>query len=101
MLCDILLLLTPYLLQDISTSNGDTKPESMGYKLPLDQIDSSSNAEGSNDGKEGGSINGQDMEEGKSSAEQTESGKSANGQGGDYPMDAVMTLMQLNAGWRQ
>lgn len=31
-----------------------------------------------------------------------ENGKPANGQGGgDYPMDAVMTLMQLNAGWRQ
>jgi hypothetical protein len=73
----------------------------MDYKLPLDQIDNSSNAEGSNDGKGGSSINGQGMEEGKSSAEQTETGKPANGQGGDYPMDAVMTLMQLNAGWRQ
>ncbi|KAI8578446.1 hypothetical protein K450DRAFT_246851 [Umbelopsis ramanniana AG] len=83
---------------DIPTSNADTKPETMDYKLSLDQIDNSSNAEGSSDGKGGSSINDQ---EGKSSAEQTETGKSANGQGGDYPMDAVMTLMQLNAGWRQ
>ncbi|RUS12515.1 hypothetical protein BC937DRAFT_87673, partial [Endogone sp. FLAS-F59071] len=26
-------------------------------------------------------------------------GQGGNGQGGDYPMDAVLTLMQLNAGW--
>ncbi|KAI9287899.1 hypothetical protein BC943DRAFT_317344 [Umbelopsis sp. AD052] len=81
---------------DIPTSNADSKPETMDYKLSLDQMDNSSNADGSNDGKGGSSINDQ---EGKSSAEQTETGKSA--QGGDYPMDAVMTLMQLNAGWRQ
>lgn len=28
-------------------------------------------------------------------------GGAAAGQNGDYPMEAVLTLMQLNAGWRQ
>jgi hypothetical protein len=30
----------------------------------------------------------------------TNGGANAN-QNGDYPMEAVLTLMQLNAGWRQ
>jgi hypothetical protein len=91
----------PYPLQEIPTSDAGSKAESVDYKIPLEQISSSSNAEGTNEGKEESSKGDQGAKEGKSSAEQTDTAKPANGQGGDYPMDAVMTLMQLNAGWRQ
>ncbi|KAH8551546.1 hypothetical protein BGW37DRAFT_494090 [Umbelopsis sp. PMI_123] len=86
---------------EIPTSDAGSKAESVDYKIPLEQISSASNAEGTNEGKEESSKGDQGAKEGKSSAEQTDTAKPANGQGGDYPMDAVMTLMQLNAGWRQ
>lgn len=90
----------------MSTSESGSKPtEAIDYKLPLDQIAAVANAVASSQNeKDENGTNGQAGSEGEKGSEvQGESSKPANGQGsgGDYPMDAVMTLMQLNAGWRQ
>jgi len=91
---------------EMAPSESGTKSENIDYKLPLEQIEAvvSAVAAASGEAEKGdASTNGQSAsEEGKESEKQAEGSKPANGQGGgDYPMDAVMTLMQLNAGWRQ
>ncbi|KAI8381284.1 uncharacterized protein BYT42DRAFT_300079 [Radiomyces spectabilis] len=43
----------------------------------------------------------QQSEGSQSQQQQQQQQRQQQGSGGDYPMDAVLTLMQLNAGWRQ
>ncbi|CAM0143124.1 unnamed protein product [Umbelopsis sp. WA50703] len=91
---------------DMSTADGTNKSsdsilEQLTAAAAANAANSTSNEQATADAGEG--TSGEAADKDKTQGEKpAENGKPANGQGGgDYPMDAVMTLMQLNAGWRQ